>query len=413
MNSKRILNFLLTIGSFKVSFIGMVVVYILVVITAVTSSSTLTNNVLSSQSGQQEYNTSAEYMNSVRVMQQSIYEKHNFVIDTYSLIVLDQMLLGIYSQKIETIDQPLSYTISEVDNCFTPAKNGCVLSKLNTSDYQLLLNIYQENLFYRELGFSYPQNDFQITSSFYGRVIEGEEWEVHGALDTSSGFESDVHAIDEGKVIRSQQGCDPEGGDYGNVCNGGRGNNIYLLHEKELIVNQFEVKFMYYTVYFHLKTIFVTEGEEVSPGDTIATEGNSGSSTGSHLHFGLGIYLGDEYLDDLTKRVDPFLFLLPAKSADIKEDKIEVMNESSIEEEDYLFADYIVTHESNWNYQATNQESGAYGLCQALPPEKMAYTGKDWKTNPITQLNWCDNYAKQRYGSWEKAYIFWLEHSWW
>jgi len=37
-----------------------------------------------------------------------------------------------------------------------------------------------------------------------------------------------------------------------------------------------------------------------------------------------------------------------------------------------------------WNYQG----SGAYGIPQALPADKMASAGPDWRTNPATQIRW-------------------------
>jgi hypothetical protein len=50
--------------------------------------------------------------------------------------------------------------------------------------------------------------------------------------------------------------------------------------------------------------------------------------------------------------------------------------------------DKIVSHESGWDYTATNSSSGAYGLVQALPASKMSSAGSDWKTNPATQIKW-------------------------
>jgi hypothetical protein len=55
--------------------------------------------------------------------------------------------------------------------------------------------------------------------------------------------------------------------------------------------------------------------------------------------------------------------------------------------------------ESNWNYQATNASSGAYGLAQALPGKKMASVAADWRTNPVTQIQWGLNYIADRYGT--------------
>ena len=55
--------------------------------------------------------------------------------------------------------------------------------------------------------------------------------------------------------------------------------------------------------------------------------------------------------------------------------------------------------ESNWRVNAYNSSSGAYGIPQALPGNKMATAGPDWLTNPETQINWGINYIKSRYGS--------------
>ena len=55
--------------------------------------------------------------------------------------------------------------------------------------------------------------------------------------------------------------------------------------------------------------------------------------------------------------------------------------------------------ESQWNPYAENVSSGAYGIPQSLPGSKMASAGADWRTNPITQINWGIGYIKGRYGT--------------
>lgn len=55
--------------------------------------------------------------------------------------------------------------------------------------------------------------------------------------------------------------------------------------------------------------------------------------------------------------------------------------------------------ESHWNVYAHNASSGAYGIPQALPGEKMASAGADWATNPATQIAWGLGYIAGRYGS--------------
>jgi len=55
--------------------------------------------------------------------------------------------------------------------------------------------------------------------------------------------------------------------------------------------------------------------------------------------------------------------------------------------------------ESGWRADALNPWSGAYGVPQALPGEKMASAGPDWRTNASTQIAWGLSYISARYGS--------------
>lgn len=67
--------------------------------------------------------------------------------------------------------------------------------------------------------------------------------------------------------------------------------------------------------------------------------------------------------------------------------------------------------ESNWNYKAYNDSSGATGIPQALPGIKMASAGQDWRTNPGTQIRWGLGYIGDRYGSPSQAYGQWMSRS--
>ncbi len=54
--------------------------------------------------------------------------------------------------------------------------------------------------------------------------------------------------------------------------------------------------------------------------------------------------------------------------------------------------------ESHWNVYAANP-NGAYGIPQALPGNKMASVGSNWRTSAHTQIIWGLQYIDGRYGS--------------
>jgi hypothetical protein len=61
--------------------------------------------------------------------------------------------------------------------------------------------------------------------------------------------------------------------------------------------------------------------------------------------------------------------------------------------------DSLWTRESGWRYDADNPTSSAYGIPQALPGNRMAEYGADWRTNPVTQIKWGLDYIQDAYGS--------------
>jgi hypothetical protein len=65
----------------------------------------------------------------------------------------------------------------------------------------------------------------------------------------------------------------------------------------------------------------------------------------------------------------------------------------------WKYLDALWTRESGWNELAENPSSGAYGIPQSLPATKMAVVGRDWRTNPDTQIRWGLAYIAARYGN--------------
>ncbi|MBN9156100.1 MULTISPECIES: hypothetical protein [unclassified Microbacterium] len=68
--------------------------------------------------------------------------------------------------------------------------------------------------------------------------------------------------------------------------------------------------------------------------------------------------------------------------------------------------------ESSWRADALNPDSDAYGIPQALPAEKLAAAGPDWRTNGNTQIDWGLNYIQDRYGSPCGAWAHEVSNNW-
>lgn len=103
--------------------------------------------------------------------------------------------------------------------------------------------------------------------------------------------------------------------------------------------------------------------------------------------------------------------------------KTEWLAASSIPESSWGYADFMVARESGWNPNARNVSSGACGLAQALPCEKVPGNPYD----PVNSLNWMNGYVKGRYYSgspyakglcgnisdnWQCAYAHWQQYKW-
>lgn len=67
--------------------------------------------------------------------------------------------------------------------------------------------------------------------------------------------------------------------------------------------------------------------------------------------------------------------------------------------DEWACLDNLWARESGWSHTAGNKSSGAFGIPQALPGDKMASFGADWETNPSTQIKWGLSYVSGRYST--------------
>lgn len=110
-----------------------------------------------------------------------------------------------------------------------------------------------------------------VITSYYGW-----RWgKLHGGIDISgTGFGSPIFSSTDGVVLKMNTSC-ANRGYYGSPCGGGYGNYVYVQTDNG------------YTIYYAHTTnnIPVSVGQRVSKGQVIAYMGDSGSSTGTHLHY--------------------------------------------------------------------------------------------------------------------------------
>ena len=175
-----------------------------------------------------------------------------------------QVVNGEQSQGVETIS---SITIRETQDEIT-TKGGTKPIKYSSSN---ITGTYVDT----GLDWGWPTNrPYVITSDFSWR------WGAfHNALDISgTGFGSPIYSAGEGTVVETNNNC-ANNGYYGSKCGRTYGNYIIIQHDDGI-----------YTMYAHLtKSLNVSIGQEVTKGEIIGSMGNSGSSTGPHLHFGVSI----------------------------------------------------------------------------------------------------------------------------
>ena len=107
-----------------------------------------------------------------------------------------------------------------------------------------------------------PKNEDGYTTPISGVLTQG----IHdgNAVDFGASIGTPIRAFKSGTVIIAK----------GSGYNGGYGSYIVINHEGSC-----------QTQYSHLSKVSVAVGDNVSQGETIGLSGNSGRSTGPHLHF--------------------------------------------------------------------------------------------------------------------------------
>lgn len=168
--------------------------------------------------------------------------------DEINYIVQDESTKGfrIFVDDLAPIDMKFSWQAIAVKDVKTVVGDGPVGLVLPFEGDYLPSNKFGEH-----------SNDPRIKDKDLRLGLKG-----HDGLDIPLPLRSDILAVDDGEV-------ETESNDYGIT--------IYLKHSWGK------------TVYGHLSERLVSKGDKISKGQKIALSGNSGLTTGPHLHFGISL----------------------------------------------------------------------------------------------------------------------------
>jgi murein DD-endopeptidase MepM/ murein hydrolase activator NlpD len=114
----------------------------------------------------------------------------------------------------------------------------------------------------RLIAFAEPVRGYAINSAFGMRRLPGAAARHHDGVDIAAPTGTSVYVAAEGRVLRT--GYDA----------GGYGRFIEVAHPNGMS-----------TLYGHLSRVDVASGERLVEGERIGLVGNTGRSTGPHLHF--------------------------------------------------------------------------------------------------------------------------------
>lgn len=133
----------------------------------------------------------------------------------------------------------------------------------------------------------YDGGQFKFPLASYTRVSDDYGWRIHPILNTKQFHNGVDFASPKGTAIYAAYDGEVVAATY----SGTMGNYVMINHGDGL-----------YTIYMHASALYVSKGDIVIRGETIAAVGSTGRSTGNHLHFSVrkdGQYVSPwEYLKE-------------------------------------------------------------------------------------------------------------------
>ncbi len=157
-----------------------------------------------------------------------------------------------------SLDEIVEFPLNNLESSNTPINSGRQLIIPNgTKPY-----VARQVAMYRG---PVPANAVRGSGSFAWPVsghITQQFWLGHRAIDVGARAGAPIVAADSGYVVKASHGW-----------NGGYGRMVMIDHGNGFV-----------TLYAHMNMVYVRQGENVAKGERLGTVGNTGRSTGPHLH---------------------------------------------------------------------------------------------------------------------------------
>lgn len=207
------------------------------------------------------YNLSKDYPEKIKFNIRYLEEKNIEINPSTIIIPTDEIFLGeskviegeagLRKQVVEVMNKNREVTSTKV------IKDNIVKEEISQKIYRGTKNPYDYGIAF----LNKPTRGGYLTSSY------GERWNsFHKGIDIGGTIGDDVLVALDGEVT------------YAEFNNGGYGNLIIVKHDNDMT-----------TYYGHLDNFYVKVGDLVKKGDIIGALGNTGFSTGPHLHFELRV----------------------------------------------------------------------------------------------------------------------------
>ena len=160
--------------------------------------------------------------------------------------------------------KPLVVTQKLKQKGYTAKKIISTIENKENKTLNAILDIINPEVYFKK-PFVYPLSEIIIVGN-YGEIRKHENYKIrHLGVDLKAPLGTPVYAVNNGQVVFEESLPD-----YGKTIIIDHGSGIYSL-------------------YLHLADFKIKHGDKVKQGDLIGLSGDSGYSTGPHLHFSVKV----------------------------------------------------------------------------------------------------------------------------